>query len=251
MTANQAAKKDQLQRDLGPVVDCIRGIPRDEVNLADVLTLAEVMVGSMRSFFTNLDTAVYKELTGIADFIENAKSEIGALQPRNIKNKHIPLAGKELDAIVKATEEATNTIMERAETIMGADPADAEAYHETVQASVMDIFEACSFQDITGQRISKVVETLTHIEDRITRLADTLGHKLEETDIEETAEERRRRELLLHGPALEGEGVDQSEVDALLNYEPPADDDSGGGDGPGDGGNDKASSQSDIDALFD
>jgi len=36
-------------------------------------------------------------------------------------------------------------------------------------------FEACSFQDITGQHIQKVVGTLTSIEDRISGLLGTHG----------------------------------------------------------------------------
>lgn len=245
MSAKRAAKEQQMQRDLAPVVDCIRGIKRDNVNLGDVLTLAEVMVGSMRSFFGTLDTAVYRELAGIAEFIENAKTEINALQPGSIKTKHIPQAGKELDAIVEATEQATNTIMERAEQIMAADPNDADAYQTIVQGAVMDIFEACSFQDITGQRISKIVETLRHIEDRIGRLAETLGSRIEEVEAQETAEERRRRELLLHGPALAGEGVDQSEIDALLGADKPAEAKKPSKEPA------KPINQSDIDSLFD
>lgn len=117
-----------------------------------------------------MDTAIYKELTEISDFIDTTRTEIGRLQPGNLKDKHIPEAGLELEAIVQSTETATNTIMEQAELIMSADPDDMGAYHDTVQGAVMEIFEACSFQDITGQRISKVVSTLVHIDLRSARL---------------------------------------------------------------------------------
>ena len=78
------------------------------------------------------------------------------------------------------------TIMEAAEEIMGADPSDSDAYTATTQDAVMRIFEACSFQDITGQRISKVVETLSHIEKRVMELRNLLG--VTEEDIEEAKE---------------------------------------------------------------
>ena len=208
---------------------------KQDVELVDVLSLAEVMVNTMQGFFSTVDTKVYSEFRAIADYINRTKTEIASLQPKNLQLSRIPRAGQELDAIVKQTEQATNTIMENAEKIMAADPNDTAAYQATVQDAVMQIFEACSFQDITGQRISRVVETLKHIEDRVTRIADTFGVAEEEHHAEETDEERRRKELLLNGPQLEGEGVDQSDVDAMFDSSEP----------------DEPASQTDIDALFD
>ena len=121
---------------------------------------------------------------------------------------------------MQQTEEATNTIMESAEEIMGLDPSDTDNYVAKSQDAVMRIFEACSFQDITGQRISKVVETLSHIEKRVLELRNLLG--VTEEDIEQAkADQDDEKEAsgdkaLLSGPALQGEGIDQSAVDALM-----------------------------------
>jgi len=225
-----SASEKSIEPVLEDIASQIRDMKADSLALPDILKLADVMVVSMRGFFDQLDASIYKELTEVSAFINNARTEIGRLQPANLKEKHFPEAGKELEAIVQSTETATNTIMEQAELIMEADPEDMEAYHATVQAGVMEIFQACSFQDITGQRISKVVNTLVHIETKIGALADALGSTLEEVPVEETAAEKRNREQLLNGPALEGEGIDQSEVDDLMG---------------------DAASQDDIDALFD
>lgn len=129
----------------------------------------------------------------------------------------IPVASRELDAIVEATEAATNTIMSAAEAIMAADPSDPDAYRTEVNDRIVAIFEACSFQDITGQRISKVVETLNRLDTRISTLVERLK-LIEGTTLEpgESASDRRRRELILHGPQLNGAGVNQDDVDALL-----------------------------------
>ena len=225
------APKQSIETSLDQVAGQIRALKTNSLGLPDSLKLADIMVVSMRGFFSQLDASIYKELTDVSSFINNARTEIGRLQPGNLKQKHFPEAGKELEAITQSTEAATNTIMEQAELIMAADPEDMDAYHATVQGAVMEIFEACSFQDITGQRISKVVSTLVHIEEKIGSLANALGAAIEEVpDEEETDEQRRRRELILNGPALEGEGIDQSDVDELM----------------GDG-----ASQDDIDALFD
>ncbi len=225
-----SASKQPDEPVLENVAEQIRQLKSSALALPDILKLADVMVVSMRSFYDQVDAATYQELSNISAFINNARSEIGRLQPNNLREKHFPEAGKELEAIVQTTEAATNTIMEHAELIMEADPENAEAYQETVQASIMEIFQACSFQDITGQRISKIVNTLVHIENRIGALADVLGSTIEEVPAEETPEEKRNRELILNGPALDGEGIDQADVDELMG---------------------EGASQNDIDALFD
>ncbi|MCV0428007.1 MAG: protein phosphatase CheZ [Roseibium sp.] len=188
-----------------------------EVSLTDVMHLAEVMSGSMYDFLSTVQPAVTEELTSIAKEIRRMKEEISQLRANDMTGNKIPDAGRELDAIVEATEEATNSIMEAAEEIMGADTSDAEAYQELVSNKMIGIFEACTFQDITGQRISKVVSTLRYIDERVTSFIEHLRIP-EELDaaLEESEEERRKRELILHGPQHTGEGVSQDDIDALL-----------------------------------
>ena len=192
---------------------------RENVTFHDIISLAEVAAQSLQGFFQAMDAKVYRELREIAGYIESMRHEIGALQVNDLKETRIPLAGEELGAIVQATEAATNTIMECAETLMGADASDPVAYKALVDEKMMVIFEACSFQDITGQRIAKVVETLQHIEERVSRFADVMQAK----DIDgfltehERARAERREKFLLHGPQLAGSGVDQSKVDEMFS----------------------------------
>jgi chemotaxis protein CheZ len=200
-----------------------------DVSLSDVMHLAEVMSGSMHEVLTKIQPAVTEELTAIAREISRMKQEITDLRADDMKNSRIPEAGRELDAIVEATEDATNTIMEAAEEIMSADASDPQAYQDFVSGKMITIFEACTFQDITGQRISKVVSTLNFIDERVSAFVDKLRlPEGAEVSTEETEEERRKRELILHGPQHAGEGVSQSDVDAML-----------------------AEAQSEIDKLFD
>ncbi|RME95128.1 MAG: chemotaxis protein, partial [Alphaproteobacteria bacterium] len=118
-------------------------------------------------------------------------------------------------------EDAATRIMECAEAIMEADASDPQGYMEAVNAQVMKIFEACAFQDITGQRISKARENLDSIGTRVSRFASALGTERDEVAAPaseaEKAREERKRKLILNGPAAEGEGVNQDEIDALLN----------------------------------
>jgi chemotaxis protein CheZ len=222
---------DHLDR----IVQFVRQKGNGEVSLSDVVGLAEVTVESLSSFFRSIDMAVYRELSDIAAFITNMKSEVGRLQPNDLKHSRIPAAGMELDAIVKATEKATDTIMGAAEELMAADASDPAAYKAMVDERMLLIFEACSFQDITGQRVAKVIETLKHIEARVSRFAEAINAADAEGYLTEEEKRREERKLknILHGPQLSGEGVDQNDVDAL--FDKPAK---------------KASKQDDIDALF-
>ena len=191
---------------------------RENITFHDIITLAEVAAQSMQGFFKAMDSKVYRELREIAGYIESMRTEIGALQVNDLKESRIPSAGQELGAIVAATEAATDTIMTCAEAVMGADASDPDAYKALVDEKMMIIFEACSFQDITGQRIAKVVETLQHIETRVARFAEVM----KASDFtgfmsdEEKARNERKEKYLLNGPQLAGEGVDQNDVDKMF-----------------------------------
>ena len=204
---------------LDDLLDCVNRKKQDAVTFVDVLELAEITAQSLQVFFETMDTAVYREMREIAGYIERMKSEIGALQADDIKTSRIPAAGQELGAIVKSTESATDTIMNCAEALIAADDLDPAAYRALVQEKMVVIFEACSFQDITGQRIAKVIETLQHIESRVSRFASIVTTE-EGTGFasdEERARDERKKRLLLHGPQLASQAIDQAEVDALFS----------------------------------
>lgn len=201
---------------LSPLVDKLRAGDHQSVSLPDMAALTEILMRSMDSYFNSIDLTIFQECQELADYIEDARSEISSLSPEHSDEAGIPRAGLELEAIVQQTESATNTIMTSAEKIMEADSNDMEAYTAVVNDSVMQIFEACSFQDITGQRISKVVSTLAHVEDRVSRLVNILG-VMDGAGKSTPKEEISEDDALLSGPALDGEGIDQSEIDDLLN----------------------------------
>lgn len=200
------------------IIDFLQnGRKAEDVSLEDVMRLAQLMAESFQSFFKTMDLAIYSELGEMAQEISNMKEELALLRLSDMRDEHIPTAGRELDAIVEATEEATNTIMSAAEEIMGADTADVDAYQSLVSEKIIDIFQACSFQDITGQRISKVVSTLNALDKRITTLVEKLKiMRITDAEGAETASEKRARELLLNGPQFKGEGVSQDDVDAFF-----------------------------------
>lgn len=212
MTIMPPASSEQLQH----IVEFLKRERRD-LSLEDVMVLAERMAATLDETVARVDTLLHDEFRTIVGEIAALRRDIGALRPDHMRFERIPEAGRELDEVVEATENATVSIMEAAETIMGADGADPEAYKALVDEKMIVIFEACSFQDITGQRIRKVVRTLGWIEDRLGQLSQKLKiADAEPTHEGETEEERRQRELILHGPQRKGEGVSQDFVDDVF-----------------------------------
>ncbi|ESQ85843.1 hypothetical protein AEAC466_01305 [Asticcacaulis sp. AC466] len=211
--------------------------PEFDPMLQTAMRTSEELVSLMNAFFVRLDTRRSGDFISIADEINKAKTEIRSLRPQDISETRLPTAGAELLAITRDTENATNVIMTAAETMLGLD-ASAPDVKDRVDDEVMKIFEACSFQDITGQRVSKIVQVLTQIEQRVSRLAEAIG--LDDASPPElTAEEKRQRDLLLNGPAIGGPETQQADIDNLFSSDVTAAD------------ADKQNSQDDIDALFD
>lgn len=162
-----------------------------------------------------------KELRELVQFIHQAKCEIAAIRPDEIKNEHLTVASDELDAIVSATEDATNEIMEAAEEIERIGESLSDTQQNEIGDAVTRIYQACSFQDITGQRISKVVGALKHIEARVERMLVLMGGKdlLDAKSAPRAASAAKDDDpdsKLLNGPQLPGNATSQDEIDALF-----------------------------------
>ena len=168
------------------------------------------------------------EIARMAKVLGQAKMEIAQIRHPMSDDDRVQAASNELDAIVLATETATNTILEASEEInqlctgmtdLGAcDPVVAEVA-AMITGQVIRVMEACNFQDITGQRITKVVTTLQVIEDRVKAIIDIIG-KDAFTELPlpaGSAPDADDESHLLAGPQATGEGVSQAEIDALFD----------------------------------
>ena len=188
----------------------------ENVQLIEVLRMAQQLTDTMQMFFGSLDKSIHAEFNSIAEYIAKTRDEIAHLRPNDIRESRLPGAGAELEALIADTERATETIMSEAEALMISETDDLDAYKMEVSDAMTKIIEACSFQDLTGQRVSKVVSSLKHIEERVARFAQTMGVNDAEATASEKAEEERKAKLHLNGPAIGGPEVDQSNIDDLL-----------------------------------
>jgi len=166
-----------------------------------------------------------KELIEMAASIRKAKSEISAMKPAGDDSansaRRINLATEELDAIVHSTERATTDILNGAERMMEISVRIREHGHtldaDQIDQEATNILMACGFQDITGQRIAKVVSTLRYLEERVDAMIRIWGvDGILPEEIPPEPRDMRPDAHLMHGPSLTG-GVDQSTVDELLN----------------------------------
>lgn len=168
------------------------------------------------------------ELDLIYDAINRTKREIAVLHGKSFNGEEMAKVNGELGAVVGGTEEATQQILEAAESIDQAatalskvtSPDQQKILSEEIQERVVSIFEACNFQDLTGQRISKVMTTMKFIENHITVMMDIWGGvdaiKAHAPAIVDTREGDDR---LLNGPKSEGDvgHASQDDIDALFD----------------------------------
>ena len=164
-------------------------------------------------------SGIATELRDLLDYIGAAKTELIGIQPKSMSHRDIPEAGEQLTAIVSATEGAASTIMDAADSVGEiAEELDGEA-SEKLEAIATELFQASGFQDLTGQRITKVARTLDQLEERLSSLATAIGDDFiapaEDLDVDEQGVAVNSDDLL-NGPQLEGEGNSQDEIDAIL-----------------------------------
>lgn len=199
---------------------------------ADPLTREEISVivadavKGMKGDINATDLRLYSELEALAAYIQSAKQEIATVQVDAISTTHIPTATDELDAVVDATADATNNIMNACDEISAVAGAVGGEHGDKLNAIVTNIFEACNFQDITGQRITKVVKTLKHIETQVMRLVEVFGQHgagqggqtggAAASQTQTSTVSSNDEQGLLNGPQLPGNAINQDEIDKLL-----------------------------------
>jgi chemotaxis protein CheZ len=168
------------------------------------------------------------ELDLIHDAINRTKREIAVLHGKSFNGDEMSKVTGELGAVVGGTEEATQQILEAAEAIDQAataltkvnSPDQQKLLSEEIQERVVSIFEACNFQDLTGQRISKVMTTMKFVESHITVMMDIWGGidaiRAHAPPIVDAREGDAR---LLNGPRTEGDvgHASQNDIDALFD----------------------------------
>jgi chemotaxis protein CheZ len=192
-----AIRSQQPQVDPGMITEVVRAVL---TTISDELTAKE--------------SSLLREVEELGQMIAATKSEIAALRVDDITDHDIPFATDELDAIVEHTAHATDAILESCEMLDEVSATVSGDAAAKLQAATTKIYEACSFQDITGQRITKVVTTLKTIEGKVAHIIGTFGATAAgaRASVAHVATDAD----LLNGPQLPANAMDQSDIDKLL-----------------------------------
>jgi chemotaxis protein CheZ len=191
----------------------------------EIVGVVEAVIDSIEGDMTAIGLKVYADIEALARYINTARAEIAELCPDDINSEHLPAATDELTAIVGATEQATHTIFEAVEGIEALTEKMDPEVAEKVSAAVTSVFEACGFQDITGQRITKVVTALQKVEVKVDALLNAFGDDLKREGAPRAPEKKtktpsgapaRPDEDLLNGPQLPENAISQDDIDALF-----------------------------------
>lgn len=169
-----------------------------------------------------LDTAELRRMRGefvvMKGAIDAAKDELATLQASSQSASGVHRAAIELDAVVSETERATTTILEAVEEIeqsaqmllaTGSDTGRLDPVGAILDR-VLILYETCNFQDVTGQRIRKVVSTLQFVEERLDAV---IG-------LWDAPHVAPHDDDLLTGPAVPGETGHVSQTDVDLYFPP-------------------------------
>ena len=192
----------------------------ERILLDDVQALVDSLIDGIVVKAGAENRQMVNELREVLSYVVRAKQEFMSIGPRALSARKIPDANDELNAILGATEEAAGQIMDSADQIGELAGTVGGSAGEEMQNISTRLYEASAFQDICGQRITKVMAILKFLEGRLATLAETLGDS--RIDDEDEGIEFDKDGLavepdrLLHGPQLDGNGISQDEVDALL-----------------------------------
>ncbi len=172
----------------------------------------------------------------------------------DIANVFIPQTSDQLEGIIETTEQAANTIMDNLDRMnqlvaknkgVITDMRDGKVHGKALDMSVVeelapaldlltthnseyqnlitDTFTQMSFQDLTGQRLQRIIQLVAEIEGKITKMVISFGLKLTEREknpqisTEELQKKVDEQFQLLAGPQKKGGGLDQAGIDDLLN----------------------------------
>ena len=224
------ARTDELRQRISE----LEASGEDFVPMSQVKDIMGAVKSMFEGNFEGQDLELFGELGDLAKYINEARKELRQFQPKNIADKDIPDASDQLDAIVAQTEQATGGIMDSCEQLQGIHQRvkDRLISHEPpldedvlvgvddamieAENHITRIYESCNFQDLTGQRIMKIVNTLREIERQVLRMVVVFGmqnHELDEDERKGFEEDVN----LLEGPQLPGNSLEQDDIDDILN----------------------------------
>lgn len=172
----------------------------------------------------NLDAKrLTDNLEALFSYVQRVRTEIAALNQSGDGEDKFATMGQQLDGVLEATKDASDSIMDAIEKNNEAvaklkesiEDDELKELLDTIEDSNNAVFEACAFQDITGQRVTKIAKSVGYVEERVTALREIWGdQELDKVEIEVV--DLTDDEKLLNGPQAKADAISQDEIDKLF-----------------------------------
>lgn len=175
---------------------------------------------------SEMDRRLQSEVLNLIQYIDRLRREIAGIAQLNDDETAFEGMADRLDAIVHSTAEATDTILGAVEIIDNAveklrahpDAATIDKLCDSITAQTVETMQACSFQDLTGQRVSKVIGSLRFVEERVNSMADICGRdQIASITGKPQLEKQMDDGVALEGPQSAGSAISQDEIDKLFD----------------------------------
>ena len=171
---------------------------------------------------TVADDRLKLEISNLSQYIERFRLEIARLNKgdpdSNFKNM-----SDHLDAIIEHTDSATHAILQNLEEISDlvcqiqekSKDDETNALCDQAMEKTTNAMESCTFQDITGQRVTKIIRSMQFVEERVASMVELMGRDSVEKEVS-AIEPEPKKDPLLNGPQLPGNAISQDDIDKLF-----------------------------------
>lgn len=166
-----------------------------------------------------------ENLQALFNYVDRVRVEIASLSGPGEGADEFATIGKQLDGVLEATHDASDRIMDSVEKSNEASDQLRGMLSDPAQIAILDrvidcnsvVFEACAFQDLTGQRVNKIAKSISYVEERVAALRAIWGSTELDAFEAEFRDERTEDEKLLNGPQTKAEAISQDEIDKLFD----------------------------------
>ena len=142
-------------------------------------------------------------------------------RPRDISEKHLPTIVQNLSSIRTTAESATHAIMNATENIQALLGMLDEKMEQLIRKELTLIVQACAFQDLTGQQMTRIVDSVEEIEFAVDGILSAMGDKNAARRYKEIAARRAKEKSSdkegLSGPQNIIVKDKQAEIDSMFD----------------------------------
>jgi len=165
-----------------------------------------------------------ENLEALFNYVQRVRTEIASLNQSGDGEDKFVTMGEQLDGVIEATKDASDDIMAAIEKNNEAVAKLKESLNDPNLIGLVDVikngnnevFEACAFQYIIGQRVTKIIKSVSYVEGRVIALREIWGNDAPD-NVERVVEDMTEDEKLLNGPQSKAEAISQEEIDKLFS----------------------------------